>query len=67
MACPLQENCIGKHKAGGAVGGNLALQFIEVITQFFDNWLTKTSEDKLSPRAAKLKREIAKKAKSAAA
>ena len=32
-----------------------------------DNWLAKTSEDKLSPRAAKLKREIAKKAKSAAA
>ena len=27
-----------------------------------DNWLAKTSEDKLSPRAAKLKREIAKKA-----
>jgi large subunit ribosomal protein L28 len=32
-----------------------------------DNWLTKTSEDKLSPRAAKLKRELAKKAKLAAA
>jgi large subunit ribosomal protein L28 len=32
-----------------------------------DNWLAKTSEDKLSPRVAKLKREIAKKAKSAAA
>ena len=32
-----------------------------------DNWLTKTGEDKLSPRAAKLKREIAKKTKSAAA
>ena len=31
-----------------------------------DNWLTKTSEDKLSPRAAKLKRELAKKAKAAA-
>ena len=28
-----------------------------------DNWLAKTGEDKLSPRAAKLKREIAKKAK----
>ena len=32
-----------------------------------DNWLVKTSEEKLSPRAAKLKRELAKKAKSAAA
>ena len=32
-----------------------------------DNWLVKTSEDKLSPRAAKLKRELAKKAKAAAA
>ena len=32
-----------------------------------DNWLAKTGEDNLSPRAAKLKREIAKKAKSAAA
>ena len=31
-----------------------------------DNWLIKTSEDKLSPRVAKLKREIAKKAKAAA-
>ena len=31
-----------------------------------DNWLAKTSEDKLSLRAAKLKREIAKKAKAAA-
>ena len=31
-----------------------------------DNWLTKTSEDKLSPRATKLKRELAKKAKAAA-
>ncbi len=30
-----------------------------------DNWLAKTSEDKLSPRVAKLKREIAKKAKAA--
>jgi large subunit ribosomal protein L28 len=30
-----------------------------------DNWLTKTSEDKLSPRAAKLKRELSKKAKAA--
>ena len=30
-----------------------------------DNWLAKTGEDKLSPRAAKLKREIAKKAKAA--
>ena len=28
-----------------------------------DNWLTKTSEDKLQPVRAKLKREIAKKAK----
>jgi large subunit ribosomal protein L28 len=27
-----------------------------------DNWLMKTSEDKLSPKARKLKREIAKKA-----
>jgi large subunit ribosomal protein L28 len=32
-----------------------------------DNWLTKTSEQVLSPRVAKLKREIAKKAKSATA
>ena len=32
-----------------------------------DNWLAKTSEDKLSLRAAKLKREIAKKAKAASA
>src|SRR6187397_2890668 len=32
-----------------------------------DNWLVKTSEDKLSARATKLKREIAKKAKSTAA
>ena len=32
-----------------------------------DNWLVKTSEDKLSPKAAKLKRELAKKAKSQAA
>ena len=31
-----------------------------------DNWLAKTSEDKLSLRAARLKREIAKKAKAAA-
>lgn len=31
-----------------------------------DNWLTKTGEDKLSARAAKLKRELAKKAKAAA-
>ena len=28
-----------------------------------DNWLTKTGEDKLSTKARKLKREIAKKAK----
>ena len=27
-----------------------------------DNWLTKTSDDKLSPRVRKLKREVAKKA-----
>lgn len=32
-----------------------------------DNWLTKTSEDKLSLQARRLKREIAKKAISAAA
>jgi large subunit ribosomal protein L28 len=32
-----------------------------------DNWLTKTSEDKLSPKARKLKREIAKKASGQAA
>src|SRR5678815_2257448 len=32
-----------------------------------DNWLTKTGEDKLSARAAKLKREIPKKAKATAA
>ena len=31
-----------------------------------DNWLTKTSEDKLSTKARKLKREIAKKAKETA-
>ncbi len=31
-----------------------------------DNWLTKTSEDKLGPDARKLKRELAKKAKAAA-
>ena len=31
-----------------------------------DNWLTKTSEDKLSAKAAKLKRELAKKAKASA-
>jgi large subunit ribosomal protein L28 len=27
-----------------------------------DNWLVKTNADKLSPKAAKLKRELAKKA-----
>ena len=32
-----------------------------------DNWLTKTSAEKLSTRAAKLKRELAKKAKATAA
>src|SRR5215213_6369361 len=32
-----------------------------------DNWLTKTSDDKLSAKARKLKREIAKKAKEASA
>ena len=32
-----------------------------------DNWLAKTSDDKLSTKARKLKREIAKKAKEAAA
>ncbi len=31
-----------------------------------DNWLTKTKADKLSDRAAKLKRELAKKAKATA-
>ena len=31
-----------------------------------DNWLTKTSVEKLSTRAAKLKRELAKKAKATA-
>ena len=31
-----------------------------------DNWLAKTGADKLSDRAAKLKREIAKKAKTSA-
>ena len=31
-----------------------------------DNWLAKTGEDKLSPKARKLKREIAKKAAEAA-
>ena len=31
-----------------------------------DNWLVKTSEDKLSPTARKIKRELAKKAKAAA-
>ena len=31
-----------------------------------DNWLTKTSAEKLSARAAKLKRELAKKAKATA-
>ena len=31
-----------------------------------DNWLTKTRAEKLSPRAAKLKRELAKKATVAA-
>ena len=31
-----------------------------------DNWLMKTSEDKLGPDARKLKRELAKKAKAAA-
>ncbi len=31
-----------------------------------DNWLVKTSEDKLSDTARKLKRELAKKAKAAA-
>ena len=31
-----------------------------------DNWLAKTSEDKLSLQAARMKREIAKKAKAAA-
>ena len=32
-----------------------------------DNWLTKTSDDKLSAKARKLKREIAKKSKEATA
>ena len=32
-----------------------------------DNWLAKTGEDKLSPKAAKLKRELAKKQASAKA
>lgn len=32
-----------------------------------DNWLTKTRAEKLSPRAAKLKRELRKKAAEAAA
>jgi large subunit ribosomal protein L28 len=32
-----------------------------------DNWLMKTSEDKLSPKVRKLKRELAKKATEAAA
>jgi large subunit ribosomal protein L28 len=32
-----------------------------------DNWLVKTNADKLSSRAAKLKRELAKKAKTEAA
>ena len=32
-----------------------------------DNWLLKTSEDKLSPKVRKLKREIAKKASEPAA
>jgi large subunit ribosomal protein L28 len=32
-----------------------------------DNWLVKTNAEKLSPRAAKLKRELAKLAKTAAA
>jgi large subunit ribosomal protein L28 len=32
-----------------------------------DNWLVKTNADKLSARAAKLKRELAKKAKTEAA
>jgi large subunit ribosomal protein L28 len=32
-----------------------------------DNWLVKTSDDKLSAKARKLKRAIAKKAKEAAA
>jgi large subunit ribosomal protein L28 len=32
-----------------------------------DNWLVKTNADKLSSRAAKLKRELAKKAKAEAA
>lgn len=32
-----------------------------------DNWLTKTRAEKLSPRAAKLKRELKKKAAEAAA
>ena len=32
-----------------------------------DNWLTKTSEDKLSLKAKRLKREIAKKGEAAAA
>ena len=31
-----------------------------------DNWLMKTSDDKLSTKARKLKREIAKKAQAAA-
>ena len=31
-----------------------------------DNWLVKTKAEKLSPRALKLKRELAKKAKAAA-
>ena len=31
-----------------------------------DNWLTKTGLEKLGPKAAKLKRELAKKAKAAA-
>ena len=31
-----------------------------------DNWLLKTSDDKLSPKVRKLKREIAKKGQAAA-
>ena len=37
------------------------------IRDSLDNWLLKTSDDKLSLKARRLKREVAKKAVSAAA
>jgi large subunit ribosomal protein L28 len=39
---------------------------LRVSTHGLDNWLLKTSDDKLSPKVRKLKREIVKKGQAAA-